>query len=390
MAALTHWLSDLSGYLKLGVRKGIYPLTQSGENYFDSKYDNQAKRAVERLHPKRMRLRLAEILQETTDTKTFRFERMDGNLPPFRGGQYVNLFCEIQGVITSRPYSISSLPESSMMDLTIRKKPGGFVSSYLLDKAKVGDEMTSTGPVGSFCYEPLIDGDELIFLAGGSGITPFMSIIRQQEKLGWPLKIHLLYGSRKLKDVIFGDELNKLSKGNDRFKYTPVISEPTKSYKGEKGFLSAKLIQKLVGDISNKPVLMCGPNVMYDFCLSELEQLGIKQHKIRRELYGPPEDVTVMPGWPEKLKASKTFTVEVEGKAPFEAKAGEPLINALERQGVVVPAVCRSGECSACRTKIISGKVFMPAYTGIRESDVKLGYVHACVSYPISNLKIRL
>ncbi len=70
--------------------------------------------------------------------------------------------------------------------------------------------------------------------------------------------------------------------------------------------------------------------------------------------------------------------------------SGEPLMNTLERYGIIVPAICRSGECSACRTRILSGKVFQPAHTGLRESDRELGYVHACVSYPLGDLRIRL
>ena len=65
-------------------------------------------------------------------------------------------------------------------------------------------------------------------------------------------------------------------------------------------------------------------------------------------------------------------------------------MNTLERYGLVVPAVCRSGACSACRMRLLSGKVFMPAHTGLRESDRQHGYIHACVAYPLENLRIRL
>jgi ferredoxin len=75
---------------------------------------------------------------------------------------------------------------------------------------------------------------------------------------------------------------------------------------------------------------------------------------------------------------------------PIRAPAGEPLMNTLERYGIVVPAVCRTGSCSACRVHLLSGRVFMPAHTSLRESDREHGYIHACVSYPLEDLRIAI
>ena len=72
----------------------------------------------------------------------------------------------------------------------------------------------------------------------------------------------------------------------------------------------------------------------------------------------------------------------------MEARAGEPLVLALEKEGILIPSLCRSGECSMCRVKIISGKVFQPSGVPVRKSDRKYGYVHSCVSYPLENLEI--
>ena len=337
-----------------------------------------------------MRLRATRIIEDTATTKTIRFERLDGSIPPFRAGQYVNMFVEIDGVRTSRPYSISSPPGADYLDLTVRDKPGGFVASHLLSNAKEGDEFETTGPAGSFYHEPLIDGKNLVFLAGGSGVTPFMSIIREQGDKGWPLNINLLYGCRVPDDVIFDKELKKLGKDNENFNCSIVISEPPDKYRGLKGFLDEKVIKKQVGDVKDKTFYLCGPNAMYDFCLPVLEKLGVPRHKIKRELYGPPDDATKEPGWPKKIKPDTLFEVEVEGRGKFKARASEPLMNSLERNGYVVPALCRSGECSLCRTKLVSGKVFMPENNGVRESDHFYGYIHACVSYPLEDIVIRL
>jgi ferredoxin-NADP reductase len=277
-----------------------------------------------------------------------------------------------------------------LLELTVRDKPGGFVAPYLLSQVQIGDELETTGPSGTFYHEPLIDGDDLVFLAGGSGITPFMSMIRDSVAQGRPLHIQLLYGCRVPDDVIYGDELAAIAAGEPDLHYTLVISEPPPGYAGPSGFLDAALIRDKVGDVTGKTFYVCGPNLMYDLCLSALETLGVPRHKIKRELYGPPPDVTREPGWPAGLAPEVQFSVEVVGRQTIRAAAGEPLLNSLERYGIVVPAVCRAGECSACRIQILSGRVFMPAHAEVREADRANGYIHACVSYPLEDLRIRV
>jgi len=393
---LLYWFQDVREHLRVSQQRKALRQPRQGTDYTADR--DTVQRVVERLHPRRMRLRVADIVQETPTTKTFRLERVDGPLPPFRPGQYVNLFVDVDGVLTSRPYSISSPPPGGetegqhyTLDLSIRDKPDGFVAPYLLNEVKVGDELESTGPSGTFYHEPLIDGEDLVFLAGGSGITPLMSILRTTfgSEVPSPLRIHLLYGSRVPDDVIFGDELAELAANQPGFRYSLVISEPPASYEGLAGFLCADLIRQQVGEVKGKTFYVCGPNVMYDFCLAALTELGVPRYKVKRELYGPPDDVTQEPGWPPDLSAGEIFQVEVEGREAIQAAAGEPLLNSLERYGIVVPAVCRAGECSACRIHLLSGRVFQPAHTGLRESDRQHGYIHACVSYPLQDLKIR-
>jgi ferredoxin-NADP reductase len=400
---LLYWLQDLREYLRVSRQRRA--LRQPGEGVDYTADRDTVQSVVARLHPRRMQLRVTDIIQETPSTKTFRLERLDGPLPPWRPGQYVNVFVDVDGVLTSRPYSISSPPPLAeteggpfTLDLTVRDRPGGFVAPYLLNEIQVGDEIETTGPAGSFYHEPLIDGDELVFLAGGSGVTPFMSILRDAVRRRGdtpPRQMHLLYGSRVPDDVIYGDELARLAADLPDLHYSLVISEPPPGYGGLTGFLGADLIRDRVGDVAGKTFYICGPNVMYDFCLAALTELGVPRHKIKRELYGPPDDVTREPGWPQDLSAGTLFEVTVEGPSlergkTIQAPAGEPLLNSLERYGIVVPAVCRAGECSACRMRLLSGRVFQPAHTGLRESDREHGYIHACVSYPLEDLRIRI
>jgi ferredoxin-NADP reductase len=385
-----NWLQDVREYRRVARNRKALREPGQGTDYTRERFHEAVRRVVSRIHPRRMNLRVLEIIPQTATAKTFCLERVDGPLPPFRAGQYVNVMVNVEGVRTSRPYSISSAPGAERLELTVRDKPGGFVAPYLFNGLKVGDDLEATGPAGHFYYEPLIDGEDLVFLAGGSGITPFMSMVRDTLQRRRPLKINLLYGSRTAKDIIFKSELEKLAASHSNFAFSLVISEPPQGYEGPKGFLDSKLIAQLVGDAKGKTFYLCGPRAMHDFCRAALNEMEVPQRKIRHELYGAPDDVSKEPGWPEGLSKDVVFEVDVAGKKMILAKAGEPLLNALDRSGLVVPGLCRSGECSACRIRLLAGKVFVPSQAAVRESDRKLGYIHSCVSYPIDNLKIRI
>ena len=348
-------------------------------------------RMVGAAHPGRLSLKVKEIIEETSSAVTLRMVPGEGRLPLFKAGQYINLFVKVGKVLTSRPYSISSAPGKPYFDLTVRRIDRGFVSDYLLKKVSAGDEFESTGPSGDFHYEPLMDSGDLVFLAGGSGITPFMSMIRHAAAKKLPLKIHLLYGSRKPDDIIFKKELNRIAARNADIKVDYVISEPPASWKGARGFLDAKAIAKLVVSLTDKTFFICGPAPMYALCESALTELGVPLRRIHREVYGPPACAADEKGWPKGADLDAEYTIIEEGTGrKIKARCGEPLMAALERSGIVIPAVCRSGECTACRTRLVSGRVFMPQRVHRRLSDVKSGYIHPCMTYPLDDLRIRI
>ncbi len=348
-------------------------------------------RAVGAVHPGRLSLKVKEVIEETASARTLRMVSSNGKLPLFRAGQYINLFVRVGKVLTSRPYSISSAPGKPYFDLTVRRVERGFVSDYLMKKAKSGDGFESTGPSGSFYHEPLMDSSDLVFLAGGSGITPFMSIIRQVAAKKLPLRIHLIYGSRRPDDIIFKKELDSIASHNPNIKVDYVISEPPSNWKGLKGFLDEKAISGLVGSLKEKTFYICGPALMYALCEPALQELGVPLRRIHREVYGPLSCVADEKGWPKKVGLDTEYSVFEEGSGrKIRARAGEPLMAALERAGIVIPAVCRSGECTACRTRLVSGKVFIPERVHRRLCDVRSGYIHPCMTYPLGDLRIRI
>lgn len=380
-------IKQLEGYSD--IAREIEVTRKYGSDYGMEK--GMVEDIIKRLHPKKLSLRVSEIIEETPTTKTLRLVSTDNYLPPFQAGQYITLYLEIGRIRTSRPYSISSSPaQTAFYDITVRRVEQGLVSTFLLDRVKAGTEIESSGPAGHFYFNPVIHDRTVVCLAGGSGITPIMSMIREASQRGLDRAIHLFYGNKSADDVIFHDELSAIAKKHPNIHYVPVIENPAKGYSGACGYITADMIKKTMGDLGGKTFFICGPKGMYDFCLPELKSLGLPARKVRREMFGPPVDIWDYPGWPSNVKKDQVLTVTVRGgkSASVKAVSGEPLLAAFEKGGVVVPSLCRSGECSMCRVKLLSGKVFMPPDVPMRSSDRQFGYIHSCVSYPLEDCEV--
>ena len=228
----------------------------------------------------------------------------------------------------------------------------------------------------------------MVCIAGGSGITPFMSMIREIIDCGLDRTVYLFYGNKTTDDIIFGAELTRVSERFENIHYLPVIEEAPADYGGACGFITRDVIRAALEDIEEKSYFICGPMGLYEFCLPELETLGIPRRKIKQEMYGAPPNIWEHPGWPADISPDDTFSVNVKNGKQINAKAGETLLSALEKNDIVVPSLCRSGECSMCRVKILSGKVYQPAGVPVRKSDRQFGYVHSCMAFPMSDLEI--
>ncbi|MFH1982887.1 MAG: FAD-binding oxidoreductase [Pseudomonadota bacterium] len=381
------FVEQIDGYDAIAAERQV--LEKYGTDFRPER--GAVRRIIDRLHPDALSLRVAAVIGETPTATTLRLVSDGCPLPPFQAGQYINLHLGLGGILTSRPYSISSSPhQGAYYDITVRKLIDGFVSAHLVDAVLPGDVFTTSAPTGQFVHNPVFHGEDLVFLAGGSGITPFMSMIRDVTDRGLARKITLIYGSRHSDDIIFSDELARRVEDHDALRVIHVISEPDREYTGRAGFITADLIREAAGDLTGKMFYICGPEVMYAFCLKALETLGVPRRRIRTEVFGPPVRVTDQPGWPIAVAAQQRFSVAIAGRASVSVAAGEPLMIGLERNAIVLPALCRSGECSLCRTRLVRGEVFQPAGVKVRASDRTNGYIHPCMAYPVSDLQIEL
>ena len=347
-------------------------------------------RPAEAIHRKELKLVVQSVMDTGKQAKIFRFVSEDGYLPPFEAGQYINLFTQIEGVRTSRPYSLSSSPKQrAYYEITVARTRDGFVSDYLLDQVKPGDRFTANGPAGVFRYQPVFHSKKSLFLAGGSGITPLLSMTREILDAGLDRDVVMLYGCRNPEAALYHEELTAYSAAFPNFRYHLVVSDPVENWDGERGFLDEALIRRLVPDFAQRTSYICGPQVMNDFCKSALEAMGVPEKKIRREMFGARRDIQNEPGWPAELTGNEVFTITV-GDKKIPAKSGEPVLVALERAGVRVNVCCRSGECSLCRVKLVSGNVFLARGMLRRYADEKYGYIHSCKAYPMGDIEIML
>lgn len=348
------------------------------------------KNVVDLYHPDRIDFRVTEIRSETDTAKTLRLTPLGGYVPPFMPGQYINVNVEVGGVCTSRAYSISSsCAERGYYEITVRRSAAGFVSDYLLDKVRVGDTLAASGPAGQFYRFPAVHGKKLCFIAGGSGITPFMSMVQSDyDRLVDDKEIVLIYGCAREDDIIFGDRLRALEAKMPGLRIVPVISEPTPECRERSGFITKELIADMLGDVNEYTFFLCGPQAMYDFVEPELDKLGIRRRRIRREVQTAPANPSKCPGWPEGVSESDVFNVTLPDGSGFRARAGETLISSIEKADLTIRSMCRSGECSYCRSRLLSGRVFHPGTANLRKSDMQWGYIHPCVTYPVSDITL--
>ena len=347
------------------------------------------------LHPDFQKLVIAEITDHPeAASKTFIFKAKDGGpLAYFRAGQYISLKMKIGQSFISRPYSICSAPNEALegtLAITVQSKADGFAADYLLANAAVGDEFTASGPQGNFYYEDLRDAKNVIALAGGSGITPFLSMAKAIADGTEDFNLTIIFGNRTEDSILFKDELEELATSCDKIKIVHVLSDEDKECY-EHGFITADLIKKLAPE--EYSVFICGPRAMYRFLESELPKLELPAKFIRREIMGVAKDIAEIPDYPADA-AGKCHTLTIR-QGPNEytitANSGESILVAIERAGIVAPSRCRAGECGWCRSKVISGDYFAPAENESRRySDRMTDNIHPCVTFPISDMVIEV
>ena len=338
---------------------------------------------AKKLHPGYMQVELVAARPLTGTIQELTFRRLDADqFPFFRAGQYVSLQMKIGDSLVSRPYSIVSTPRQALENkLVLAVENAGFVSGYLNQTAAVGDRFVMTEPSGEFHYETLRDSQNIICIAGGSGITPFLSMAGSLAEGDERYSMLLFYGARTAAQLAYKAELDALAQRCEGLKVVYVLSDEEQPG-CEKGFVSVELMKKYT-DLTGHTFFLCGPPAMYDFLGKELAPLQLPQKAVHR-------DAACCRDLPAEQSDTVTLTVHMRDEVyVIPAKKHETLLTAMERAGLNAPNKCRAGGCGFCHSKWLSGSYrIADGRDGRREADRKFGFLHPCVTYPLEDMEI--
>ena len=225
----------------------------------------------------------------TVKTLTFSLPSWDPHLP---GQHYDIRLTAPDGYQTERSYSIASEPaRDGEIDLTVERLEDGEVSPYLDDVLVVGDQVELRGPIGGYFIWEARMGGPLLLVGGGSGIVPLMSMIRHREVAGSKAPVWLLDSVRTPMDVIYADELKRLSEKSNgpNVIYTFTRQQPP-GWIGYQRRIDAQMLAEVIRPIE-KPfrAYICGPTLLVESVANQLVQMGIAMENIRTERFGPTD-----------------------------------------------------------------------------------------------------
>jgi len=351
-------------------------------------------KAAER-HPDEQIFVIESVTDRGKGVKTYRLRKKNGTNPAFfRAGQYVVIRQEIEGKLIARPVSISSGPAETLegyIDVTVKEVENGFLSKYIIENWKAGDEVKTSGPQGLFYYEFFRDENHVIACSGGSGITPILSMARAIASGDEDFRLTVLYGSKTKKDILFAEEFDEVMKATDKVKLVNVLSD-SRAKGCEHGFITAELIKKYAGD-EKFSLFASGPQAMYEFLDAEAEKLELDLKHYRKEIFGSIKEPWTLPGYPAEAKG-KVFSLKVKmcgDEYDIPCNANENMMVALERAGIAGPNRCRGGVCGWCGSRLVEGDVFIPEITdGRRMADREYGYIHPCAAFALSDAVIEM
>lgn len=343
-------------------------------------------------------LTVREINRETEDAITIVFNN-PGEKIEYKAGQYVTLIMQIDGEEVRRSYSLSSSPiTDEHLAVTVKKVEGGNVSKYLNHQLKAGDRIRVMQPMGKFITEfDSHNSRTLLLFAGGSGITPLISILKSLLAGEPASNAILVYQNRNLQSTIFGNLINTLSaKYPGRLKVIHVLSKPEKSWKGRSGRITADMVKSIIDEtdfnLHNTDVFFCGPAGMMETARLVMEELGVDESRFHKESFVATPAKKEETEKEEIPDDSSKVHIVVDGQENVVmVKRGDFILETALDNDVDIPFSCQSGLCTTCRGKLISGKVRMEDPDGLSDDEIAQGYILTCVSHPDSNeIKIEI
>lgn len=327
---------------------------------------------------------LARTHYQTPDAKTLRFLLPQGCHLMARPGQFLTFEWMIDGRPLVRSYSICSSPtQQGFVEITAKRVENGCVSAFLNDRAKVGLIAKARGPYGKFCFDEN-KHQRIVLIAGGSGITPMISMLRYLDDLCIAADVTLIYCVRSQQDVFFKDEFAALQQRMAGFSYVLVLSQPGPEWNGWKGRLRHEILEREVRNPGESTFFLCGPPAFMENGRSLLKDLNVEPSRILQESFGG-----AIAGEATSISLDGRLRVTFSrSQVACPVSSEETLLESSERNGVLIPSGCRQGACGTCATRLLSGRVHMETEEALNEELRSRGFILPCVSRPLSDVTL--
>ncbi|HEY8510918.1 MAG TPA: ferredoxin--NADP reductase [Cyclobacteriaceae bacterium] len=363
-------------------------------NFFKKSKPQPAKEATHSA-PQYLDLTVKSIIQETRDTITIVFDTPPSGPLVYKPGQFLTLIVPIQGKEIRRAYSLCTSPYTDEFPaVTVKRVENGLMSNWLADNLRVGDKLKVMAAVGNFTldYAPT-NRRHVVMFAGGSGITPMLSLTKAILTQEPESIVSLIYCNRDIDSVIFKDELDRWEKQyQGRLHVIHILDTAPMNWQGYSGLLNPEMLKKLFERIPdwgvrNTLYLMCGPEGMMKNVESLLGAYSIPAEQIRKESFvqGTIDKPAKKEGEEEEL-VEREVTIRFDGEEyKIMVPPHKAILETALDAGIDLPYSCQSGLCTACRGKAISGKVRLDEEEGLSASERAEGYVLTCVGHPLTD-----
>ena len=342
-------------------------------------------------------LTVAEIVPETAEANSIRFE-----IPPelrerfaFKAGQHLTLKATIGGEEVRRNYSLCTAPDEQDWMVTVKRIAGGLFSNWVGDTLKAGDIVDVLPPHGSFTTDFAASARRhIVGIAGGSGITPVLSLLRTTLREEPQSRFTLLYGNRDSSSIIF---LDKLAELKDRYLGRLSLHHFLAEEEGDIDLFNGMLdrarcdeaITALVGDPASIDAwFICGPGPMMDAAEGALLDRNIVRDRIHIERFTADRPSAALAAEIAQLQtqaAGTTVSITLDGRTRRVAFTEANILDSAREAGLPAPFACKAGVCATCRAKVTSGRVEMAARYGLTDEEVAAGYVLTCQSVPVGD-----
>jgi ring-1,2-phenylacetyl-CoA epoxidase subunit PaaE len=340
-------------------------------------------------------LRVAEIVPETEEAYSIRFEVPEELKSAFRfkAGQHLTLRTDLAGEEVRRNYSLCTAPADDDLMVTVKRIAGGVFSNWVGDQLKPGHTLDVMTPHGSFTteFDPTAKRHYVGF-AGGSGITPVISLIRTALSVEPESRFTLFYGNRDASSIIFLEELAALKDSYlGRFELYHFLSDEEGDVELFNGMLDRETCDEAIEHLIDEPKevgawFICGPGPMMDAAEAALLDRGVARERIHIERFTagrPSAALAAQMAQLQEKAAGLTLSVTLDGRTRKVEFTEANILDSAREAGMPAPFACKAGVCATCRAKVITGKVEMAARYGLTDEEIAAGYVLTCQSVPV-------